>query len=452
MGFSANLLPPTGNPPGYLFGYGFFTTEGTQGPAPSITMGGQTIKNPSAIPGYGLGTLEVEGFYVPSGTAGDSVSIQVSSSLGSGKLTSVATYYPSPTFVPASGLLQIIYDSHRDLIYALKATEVDVLNLTTLQWQSPMVFPTGATGPYTAMALSPDGSKLVVAGIVPNTTNGTYPQLIVFNPGSSSPGSLFTYIGNATVGASITITNSNTVVMVGGQGLVFDLSSLAFTQPPNLFALAGFIRSSADGSHLYAAALDSSNGEVYSIDPSTYAVQSAGYGYLFWSDLAVSPDGAHFAAVDAPPYATGSAVGFFDSGLHYLNTNVYPDFSPPDDIGVIGAAFSPAGKVLVVPLGDSLEIWDTATGGLRARLMTPEELHVISYPQIGAAPMMAMDPTGQTIFAVSASGLTVLKLPEPLDQLPAAQWQAFVPRGDHKNPVYGSITARMKAMRRKLRK
>src|SRR5438046_8167932 len=113
-----------------------------------------------------------------------------------------------------------------------------------------------------------------------------------------------------------------------------------------------------DGSHLYSAQLNSSGGEVSSIDPSTYAVQSESFGYLFWTDLAVSADGSQFAAVNAPPYATGDAIGFFDSSLHYLNTNVYPDFSPPDDVGVLGAVFSPGGKVLVVRLGGSLSLWD----------------------------------------------------------------------------------------------
>jgi hypothetical protein len=43
---------------------------------------------------------------------------------------------PSPTVVPATNLLQLIYDTHRSLLYALKTTEVDVLNPATLQWQS----------------------------------------------------------------------------------------------------------------------------------------------------------------------------------------------------------------------------------------------------------------------------------------------------------------------------
>ena len=37
IGFSANLLPPTGNPPAYLFGFGF----SGKGEVPSIDIGGQ---------------------------------------------------------------------------------------------------------------------------------------------------------------------------------------------------------------------------------------------------------------------------------------------------------------------------------------------------------------------------------------------------------------------------
>lgn len=61
---------------------------------------------------------------------------------------------------------------------------------------------------------------------------------------------------------------------------------------------------------------------------------------------------------------------------------------------VLGSTFSPGGKVLVVPLGDSIELWDTATGTLRARLMTPEELHVLVYSEAPVAPQIALDATG----------------------------------------------------------
>ena len=152
----------------------------------------------------------------------------------------------------------------------------------------------------------------------------------------------------------------------------------------------------------------------------------------------------------APPYAAGDSEGFFDSNLHYLNTNVYPDFSPPDDTGVLGATFSPGGKVLVVALGDSIEFWDASHGTLRARLMTPEELHVLVYPEGPVAQVLALDPTGQTIYTMSASGLTVIKLPEPLDELPQVQWRpAARPTDAQQTWLHGSIASRMAALRKK---
>jgi hypothetical protein len=84
--------------------------------------------------------------------------------------------------------------------------------------------------------------------------------------------------------------------------------------------------------------------------------------------------------------------------------------------------------------------------------MTPEELHVLVYPEGGVAPEVAMDPTGQTIYAVSASGLTILKMPEPLDQITPMQWPPDVRSGIQKAWLHGSITQHMTALRNKLRK
>jgi hypothetical protein len=107
------------------------------------------------------------------------------------------------------------------------------------------------------------------------------------------------------------------------------------------------------------------------------------------------------------------------------------------------ATFS-GGKVLVVPLGDSLEFWGTAAGALRARLMTPEPLQRLIYPEGPVAPALALDAVGQTIFAISTSGLTVLKLPQPLDQLPTMQWPQNA-RRNIQSALRGTITSRMAA-------
>src|SRR5205807_6568143 len=143
---------------------------------------------------------------------------------------------------------------------------------------SPLVFPSAAMGAYNTMALTPDGSKLVVAGLA-----GSAPQLIVLDPSNVSAPSVLTYSGNSSVSGSIAITKFNTVVMPGNPGLVLDLSTSTFTQLP--YFGGEVIRASADGSRLYSAQLNTSSGEVSSIDPSTCAVQSQGFGFLFWTDL-----------------------------------------------------------------------------------------------------------------------------------------------------------------------
>jgi hypothetical protein len=437
VGFNANLLPPTGNPAAFLFGFGF---AGQAFETPTINIGGQPATNVTALQDLEPGVTQGDAFQIPNGSPGEAATISVSSSDGSGTLSSAATYYAAPTIVPATGLLQLLYDSHRSLIYALKATEIDVLDPETLQWKSPLSFPATATGTYSIMALTPDGSKLVVEGL----SSSSSPQVIVLDPDGISPPAVVTYTGSGSVSGSITITASNQAILSGLEAVVLDLSSLTFT-PLNV-STGTLIRSSPDGLHIFGADLNISSGTVYSINPSTLAVQKESFGELFWEDLAVSPGGGQFATVTIEPGVAGDSVGFFDPALHYLNTNVYPEFSPPDDSGATGATFSPGGKVLVVPLGDSIEFWDAAMGTLRARLMTPEELKVMVFPELGVAPVLALDPAGQTIYTISASGVTVIKMAQPLDQIPSMQWPQARIHDSRLGTFNGLIASRMAAM------
>ena len=235
LSFSANLLPPRGNPPAYLFGFGFYgppelsytTDPPFQG---SVSVGGQDATGAVTLGGVGVSnTLGGLGFYVPNGSPGESASIAVSSSFGSATLPAAATYYAAPTIIPATGLLQLLYDTHRNVLYALKPTEVDVLNPGTLQWQSPIHFPVAATGTYGSMALSPDGTKLVVAGLAAGQSSSQVPQFIVLDPSGVLTPTVLTYSGNASVSGSIAITEFNAVVEPGDPGLVLDLSTSAFS-------------------------------------------------------------------------------------------------------------------------------------------------------------------------------------------------------------------------------
>ena len=79
--------------------------------------------------------------------------------------------------------------------------------------------------------------------------------------------------------------------------------------------------------------------------------------------------------------------------------------------------------------------------------MTPEELQVIVYPETWI-PVMALDSVGQTIYAVSASGLTVLKMPTPIDQMAAEQWPLSMRTGES-NGFQGPLAALVAAMKRR---
>jgi len=436
IGMSASLLPPNGNAHVTVFGYGFSSA----GNPPVVTVGGQATPPPQILSVLDSGVLQAVDIHVPNASGGHPADVNVSSANGSSTLTQAATYIPSSTIIPAKGLLQVLYDTHRNLLYALKAGELATFNPATLQFQSVVPLPglTGA-GNYNVMALSPDGTRLIAS-----SPDG---YVAVLDP--SSPASVSVVATNLTAGVqtgSVAVTKFNKAVITGFPTAVqVDLATLAVTVIHS--HLGSLVRASADGNFLYGVDLNTSNGEVYAINPVTYSTQSESFGFLFWTDLAVSPDGSQATAIFGFPNAFGDLLGFFDASRHLLNTNVYPLVSPPRDVLVLGSVYSPQGKVLLTPLGNSIEFWDAASGTLRARLATPEELPVLAFPEGPEAPQMAVDSTGQTIFAISATGLTVLGLPQPVDTMPAKQWAVGAATPAQKGAVAAGIKARVSAMR-----
>lgn len=432
---SANLLPPIGNPVVTLSGFGFTNSSST---LPSVTIGGQSALVVDAFNELDFGSFQIADVKVPTKGAGQSADIMVSSANGTGTLTQAVSYIPSTTIIPATGLLQILYDSHRNLLYGLKAAELDIFNPATLQFQAtfPLTGLTG-TGNYNTMALSPDGSHLIAV-----SANGYAAVLDPGNPGAASVVAI--PVNSGFQSGSVAVTKFNKALITDSEAVEVDLSTLAVRSLGS--SLGDLVRASADGSFLYGMDLNVTSGAVRTIDTATYATQSIQFGFLFWTDLAVAGDG-RFAAIDGSPDAGGDITGFFDSNLHLLNFNAYPFSSQPDDVQVLGSTFSPQGTVLVVPLGDSIEFWDANKGTLRARLMTPEELQFFAFPEGPVAPRIALDSAGQTIFALSQTGLTVMEMPEPLDTLPAQAWPLSVHNGAAQaNPSVG-LSSRIAAMR-----
>jgi hypothetical protein len=139
---SANLLSSIGNPSILVFGYGL--VDAPVGSNPTVTVGGSSasvIESNSNLYDGSLQGLQVR---MPAGAPNEQADLQVSNANGTGTLASAVSYIPTTTIIPASGISQVLFDSHRNLLYALKAQEVDVLNPSTQQWQPPLQLPAQA--------------------------------------------------------------------------------------------------------------------------------------------------------------------------------------------------------------------------------------------------------------------------------------------------------------------
>lgn len=429
---TATMAPPTGNPVMTLFGFGILNSDSSPPIGPtSVTVGGVAVPNMAAIDLGAVNALEAVAIQLPNGAPGPA-DITITGSNGKGTLKGALTYIPSATIVPANGLLQLMYDGGRSVLYALTSTEIDVLNPATLQWESPLL--PGSGKGYVSMTLTPDGSSMLVADATANT-------LTIFNPDNPTQESVTPLPFQTQSATPIKLVATNTGKAFIGvhfdRAIEFDLTTLTATLlSSDLFDYTNTFAATPDGSHVVTAILNSSSGEVGVWNSSTdsftiqllQASEPSGPGG-FWTDLAISPEGSIFAALMGVPGEAGVLGGFFDEQLHYLNEVVYPDLAPPDTPQSLGALFSSSGQTLIVPMGDSIDFFNSSTGTLRGRLLTPEALPVVN-SYIPSTGIIAIDPTNTIIYAISASGLTVLTLPEPVDQITPPVWP-YVLRAKH---------------------
>ena len=409
---SANFAPANANSINYLFGFGLLSANGS---VPSVTIGGQAI---SGVTGglvdenYHGNSLEYLRLVVPAGLTGQA-DIAVTGSNGSDTLHNAITFYGSYS-IPATGILQLLFDSKRNKLYALKSTGVDVFDPATGSWASPLLANVSGVS-FFEMALKADGSMLVLF-------DRSHQSFSTVNP--DQPSSL-TGLNAPVATAKMTVAGTNTLLALGprsptpgfiGKASAIDMTTLAVTQlfPP--YGEFGVYTWGASSNGYWGAGVesDSGGGVVLWHDPDRTAA-SAYLGGGFWTDVAVSPNGI-VAAAQSLSYYAGSWVAFFDTQLHYINSTVYTDFHYPSAAPVMGITFSATGETLIVPSGDAIDLFDTKSGRLRAKIMSPEQLKSFDYwiDNVGA---LAIDPSDQNIYVLSQTGIVVFHLPASVDKL-----------------------------------
>jgi hypothetical protein len=95
-----------------------------------------------------------------------------------------------------------------------------------------------------------------------------------------------------------------------------------------------------------------------------------------------------------------------------------------------GAIFSASGLTLLAPLADSIDFFSSQTATLQGRLLMPELLPIGDL----TSGVIALDPNQQTIYAISASGLTVATLPSSVDQVTPFAWP-YIAKSNHPLPL-----------------
>jgi DNA-binding beta-propeller fold protein YncE len=421
--------PPSGAVIADIFGYGF----GSDIPNPiQVQVGNNaaSIQRNALFPaeyifGYPF-PLDHIRFTVPSGISGPA-DITITSATGSAKILGGLHYEESVNDYPSSDTFQfILYDSSRQQLYLSAGTHIDVFSISAHAFASPINPPSiGGTSQILGLALTPDGSKLLAANYSDNSVaiidpdNPSTAQAVsIVPPGSPYVEGPTELAATSTNHAFITISNSNQVS--GGTGAIYDLdlSTLSVTLVPvGVLQISGnYLSASRDGSKVFVVVpgVGPAFAYVWSASNGTWSTGQPG-SLLF--DGSTSGDGNVFS-VDSGNTATGTTtVGFVDSAVDRTALTGQPEYLAASP-AVGGMKLNDSGSLLYVPVfanvpfvtptpsENFVDIYDVQRNELKERVVFSEQFP--SSTQVMNA--MALDITGQNIFLITPTGLTIATL------------------------------------------
>jgi hypothetical protein len=204
-------------------------------------------------------------------------------------------------------------------------------------------------------------------------------------------------------------------------------------QPPSQGAVASLVgaplvQSDAAGDRAFVAYATSPGGPLATWDATSNGFQVSSVNETL-TDLAVAADGTMFATASA-----GAAVEIRNV-LSNLQSTLASTLAAPELLqipgrtSVPGIALHPTGALLYQPfligtlspespnpspmpnLVGGVDILDTLSGRLRLRILLPEPVAAYSGDTDGLhAQFLTVDETGQRIFVITKSGLTVVQL------------------------------------------
>jgi hypothetical protein len=419
---TTNSTTAEGGGTGTIYGYGFdaIQSDGT-GSALKITLG---VQSATITKFLGLGYVPAPGLYpfplesvqftIPAGTPGATADLTISNNAGTVTQPKAITYLPSTQQFPLPGasLAQGTYDVKRDLYYFTDQTQLQIFSRTQGKWLAP-VSVKNATRLW-ALALSPDGSKLVVGDAGNNV-------IYVLNPDSLGSQSGFQLPNSGTDlnerPAGVVITDSGIVYyasfMTSGTGGLalhkLDTSSGTVTDYPPFYTDVSL------GADAYTKMLLSKDNSRVFFNLGGFASILETATDTFVKNLALFNQGDYELALAGNGSWMTAGDYLMDMNLNGESFVSLNEREIWNEKAVYGEKLSTDGTLLFRPLTDALDVVDGRTGILRARISLPVTLS----PNYDALVADAKDSvliaiTGQNGDGIALIDLTSVPEPPPL--------------------------------------
>lgn len=430
-----------------ILGYGFGTDPSQVTAKFGVAAG--TVQSIDSIPALSASfaldstysfPLQRLSVLAPSNSPGP-VNVTVTSSAGTATAARAFQFLQNFQLFPKPALYKfILYDQKRQWLYLSSTDHIDVFDLTSQTFHSTSLTAPGGPPPNSGLrglTLTPDSSQLIAADFGAQ-------NLYLINPDTAASSSVF--VGgvagfSASGPARVAATSTQTVfVALSGEGSApptgcsscLSQLNLSATPPaiqpapqPQISTLTGspLIQSASAGANVFLA-YDSSSGPLglwSASAPNQFAISLAKESAV---DLA--------ASADLTSFATRTAAGTEIRSAGFTLTSI-PAIAELEQIPartlLPGMALHPTGALLYQPfltgpapaapitnpsasnLQGGIDIVDTHTGRLRLRVFLPEPFAALSTDTDALhGSFLAINETGQRLFALTSSGLTVLQL------------------------------------------
>ena len=443
------ILPNVGSSSGgdtvYLVGSGFGSDPG----GISVKIGGQSatvqkVESLSAFaPALGLDStfpfsLERVTLTSPAGTPGNA-DISLTTPAGSTLLPKSFQFLAARQIYSNPGLHKfLVYDPSRQQLYLSATDHVDVFDLNAQVFRSPLEPPPNGPPPTAGlrgMALTSDNSQLVVADFGSQSVYLINPDGAAYNGSHVSVGGVAGYLSSGP--SRVAATSAQTVfVGLSGEGgapnscanCLGQMNLTAFpptyepAPQPEVTSITGAPLLQADraGDSVYLAFSSSPGGPLASwtsSDPNAFTLSTA---RDLSSDLTAAADGTMFAV------RSNNVTELRDATLTFASSPTSAELENiPNRVVVPGIALHPSGALVYEPWLDGpppaappatgihggVDIRDAHSGRLRLRIALPEPFAMLNTDTDGLhGAFLAVDENGQRLFALTTSGLTVIKL------------------------------------------